>query len=212
MPRTAEQTEELANALSHGLGGVLALAAWPALASSGELPRQASLLQAGNTVFTMTMMLMFIASTLYHAAPAGLARQRLQRLDHAAIFLFIAGSCTPFALGNGEQPEALPLLATVWALALAGMLLKIGGRLRRPVMSTALYLAFGWLAGAAALPTLERMSGPTLTLVLAGGLAYTVGSGFYLLGRHVRYAHFTWHLMVMVGASCHLLAVMQRVA
>jgi hemolysin III len=211
MRRSAEQIEELANALSHGLGCVLALAAWPALAAPGGLP-QPSLQQAGSLVFALTMLWMFITSSLYHAAPAGPTRQRLQRLDHAAIFLFIAGSCTPFALGDGEHPQAWPLLGAVWVLALMGMGLKLSQHLRGPLLSTTLYLAFGWLAAAAALPVLDRLNGAALTLLVAGGLAYSVGSGFYLLGRHVRYGHLAWHLMVIVGAGCHLQAVLLRSA
>lgn len=209
MPRNAEQTEELANSLSHALGCVLALAAWPALASTGELPAP-SLQQLGSTVFALTMVLTFVASALYHAAPAGPARRRLQRLDHAAIYLFIAGSCTPFALANADTEQAGTLLCAIWLLAFAGMVLKLGDRLRRPLRSTLLYLAFGWLAAAATWPALQTLGQASVNLLVAGGLAYTVGSGFYLLGRHVRYGHLAWHLMVMLGAGCHLAALLQR--
>ena len=209
MPRSAEQKEELANALSHGVGGLLGLAAWPALAATADRP-MAGPVQIGSAVFALTMLLMFVASTVYHAAPAGPTRIRLQRLDHAAIFLFIAGSCTPFAIGNGSHPETWPMMAAVWLIALVGIGMKLGRRLRSPLSSTALYLAFGWLAGAAALPMLDQLPPVSATLLVAGGLAYTLGSGFYLMGRRVRYAHLAWHVMVLVGAGCHLLAVSQR--
>ncbi len=207
MSTRAERTEELANAFSHGLGAVLALAAWPVLASPPDRPAASSLAQAGSTVFAITMLLMFVISAAYHAAPVGPGRRRLQRLDHATIYLFIAGSCTPFALAGAAQPETWPLLAAVWALALTGMLLKLADRLRRPLMSTLLYLGFGWLAAAAALPAMPQLSSQSLGLLWAGGLAYTVGAAFYLLGRRMRYGHLIWHLLVMLGCGCHLLAI-----
>lgn len=207
MPRADERTEELANAFSHGLGGVLALAAWPVLAGPLDQPAPASLQQTGSTVFAITMLLMFVVSSAYHASPVGPGRRRLQRLDHATIYLFIAGSCTPFALGGADHPETWPLLGAVWAMALAGMLLKLADRLRRPFTSTLLYLAFGWMAAAAALPAMAQMPDRSFTLMVAGGLAYTVGAGFYLLGRRMPYGHLVWHLLVMAGCGCHLLAV-----
>lgn len=208
MPRSAEQTEELANAASHGLSGLLALVAWPALAAPA-VDGQPVLHQAGVSVFGLTMLLMFVASTLYHAAPAGPARHRLRRLDHAAIYLFIAGSCTPFALGAPDDGGQWLVLAGVWALALAGMAAKLTDRLRQPLASTLLYLGFGWLAGAAALPALSQLSGRSLAFLVAGGLAYSVGCGFFLLGRRMRYGHLVWHLFVMAGCSFHLLALLQ---
>jgi len=203
----AERTEEFANAFSHGLGALLALAAWPVLAGPPDQPSAGGLQQAGSTVFAITMLMMFVISAAYHAAPVGPGRRRLQRLDHATIYLFIAGSCTPFALAGTEHADTWPWLSAVWALALAGMLLKLADRLRRPLMSTLLYLGFGWLAAAAALPAMPQMSDRSLGLLLAGGLAYTVGAAFYLLGRRMRYGHLIWHLLVMLGCGCHLLAI-----
>lgn len=203
----AERTEEFANAFSHGLGALLALAAWPVLAGPPDQPSAGGLQQAGSTVFAITMLMMFAISAAYHAAPVGPGRRRLQRLDHATIYLFIAGSCTPFALAGTEHVDTWPWLSAVWVLALAGMLLKLADRLRRPLMSTLLYLGFGWLAAAAALPAMPQMSARSLGLLLAGGLAYTVGAAFYLLGRRMRYGHLIWHLLVMLGCGCHLLAI-----
>ena len=209
MPTKEERIEEIWNALSHGLGGLLALMAWPALAGPLTQPQTGGLQQAGSAVFAITMVLMFVVSSAYHASPVGPGRRRLQRLDHAAIYLFIAGSCTPFALGNADDPQTWPLLGAVWLLALTGMLLKLSDRLRRPLMSTLLYLAFGWLAAAAAAPAMAQMPQHSFVLMVAGGLAYTVGAAFYLLGRHVRYGHLVWHVLVMVGCACHLMAVLQ---
>lgn len=236
MPRSAEQTEELANAATHGLGCLLALAAWPALAGAPATPHPPAwgtshgLAQLGSTVFVLTMLLMFLVSAAYHAAPVGATRQRLRRLDHALIFVFIAGSCTPFVIGPGAtgagsvNPSALGpadawrvgaglpatpwlTLGAVWLVALAGMLLKLANRLRRPLLSTGLYLAFGWLAAAAAWPALGQLSGTALGLVVGGGLAYSVGSAFYLLGHRMRWAHLVWHVFVLLGCACHFMAL-----
>lgn len=228
MPRSAEQTEELANAATHGLGCLLALAAWPALAGAPATPHPAALgsshglTQLGSTVFVLTMLLMFLVSAAYHAAPVGATRQRLRRLDHAVIFIFIAGSCTPFVIGPGANGlgaadgwragtsfPATPwwTLGAVWLVALAGMLLKLTNRLRRPLLSTGLYLAFGWLAAAAAWPALGQLNSAALGLVVGGGLAYSLGSAFYLLGHRMRWAHLVWHVFVLLGCACHFLAL-----
>ena len=236
MPRSAEQTEELANAATHGLGCMLALAAWPVLAAAPPDPNAAALAaghglaRLGSTVFVLTMLLMFLVSAAYHAAPVGATRQRLRRLDHALIFVFIAGSCTPFVIGPGAfSPAAfgpnspgladawLPghdlttppwlTLGAVWLVALAGMLLKLANRLRRPLLSTGLYLAFGWLAAAAAWPALGQLSGTALGLVVGGGLAYSLGSAFYLLGHRMRWAHLVGHVFVLLGWACHFMAL-----
>ena len=221
MPRSAEQTEELANAITHGLGCLLALTGWPALAaaSSDALPGAAGnpgLASIGSLTFVITMLLMFLASAAYHAAPVGPVRLRLRRLDHAVIFIFIAGSCTAFALSPpqawraGADLPAAPgwTLAAVWLVALAGTALKLANRLRRPLMSTLIYLAFGWLAAAAAWPALGRLNATALSLVVVGGLAYSMGSAFYLLGHRMRWAHLVWHVFVLLGCACHFLALM----
>jgi hemolysin III len=149
--------EEIANALSHGLGFLLAAASLPVLLAGGWLPaRPGSVL--GAAVFALTMMLCFLASTVYHALPPGQAKRWLCRVDHAAIFLFIAGSFTPFALRNLDTTAGLAGFCLVWALALTGIACKAGGRLRSPLRSTLLYVALGWVAAAAAWPTLAVLT------------------------------------------------------
>ena len=224
MPRSAEQTEELANAASHGLACLLVLAAWPVLAAAADSGRP-GLNSAGSSVFLVTMLLMFVVSALYHAAPVGSVKQRLRQWDHAAIFLFIAGSCTGFAVGPGVQAgqagqaglaeldgqagQTGLLLAAVWVVALAGMALKLADRLRQPMLSTLLYLAFGWLAAGAALPMLVQLSPTALALLVGGGVAYSLGCWFYLVGHRVRWGHLVWHMLVICGSTCHLLALLQ---
>jgi len=116
----------------------------------------------------------------------------------------------PQAWRVGADLPAAPgwTLAAVWLTALAGMALKLANRLRRPLMSTLIYLAFGWLAAAAAWPALGRLNATALGLVVVGGLAYSMGSAFYLLGHRMRWAHLVWHVFVLLGCACHFLALM----
>lgn len=203
--------EEIANALSHGLGCLLAAASLPVLLAGGWLPaRPGSVL--GAAVFASTMMLCFLASTVYHALPPGRAKHWLCRADHAAIFLFIAGSFTPFALRNLDTDAGLAGFCLVWALALTGIACKAGGRLRCPLRSTLLYVALGWVAAAAALPTLAVLSAPQIALIAGGGAAYMVGAVFFLVDRRLRYSHLVWHLFVLAGSGCHFTAAVQHLA
>lgn len=198
--------EERANALSHGLATLLALVALPAAAGEAAEARQ-PLQQAGLAVFFGSMVLMYLVSTVYHLLPVGPAKRVLRRWDHALIFVFMAGSFTPFALLGQHHGDGPGPLASVWVLALAGMALKLAGRLRHRLTSTLLYLAFGWLAVWVAMPVLGRLSGEGLALLVAGGAAYLVGCGFFLLDHRLRYSHFVWHLFVVAGSLCHVMAV-----
>lgn len=200
--------EELANAASHGLGAVLALAAMPALAEQVDAARH-PMRQLGVGIFVATMLLMYLVSTAYHAVPAGQAKRWLRKCDHAVIFVFIAGSYTPFALAEVQRGHGWDMLGAVWGIALAGVLLKLSDRLRHPLVSTALYLAFGWMVVVVARPMLESLPPDGLRLLVAGGAAYTLGSLFFLLDRRMRYSHLVWHLFVITGSTCHFLAVQQ---
>jgi len=200
--------EERANALSHALGGLLALGATPALADSLAIA-QHPMRTLGLQVFVATLLLMYGVSTVYHALPVGAAKRLLRKCDHAVIFVFIAGSYTPFALHHVQQGAGWELLAGVWTIALGGMLAKLGGSLRHPMLSTGLYLAFGWMVLLVARPMFQSLPEAGRWLLVAGGLAYTVGSGFYLLDKRLRYSHLVWHLFVITGSSCHFLAVQQ---
>lgn len=207
LKRVQSPGEELANAVSHGMGFLVALAALPALAwdaAARTTPRH-----PGVWVFAATLLLVYLASALYHALPAGRPKRALRRLDHAAIFLFIAGSYTPFALRNVPGGASWLILGGVWAAAALGMALKLVNRLRQRGLSTALYFAFGWLVLLAAQPVVDDLSREGLALVLGGGLAYTVGTVFFLLDARLRYGHLVWHLFVLVGSACHFVAVLR---
>jgi hemolysin III len=200
--------EERANAASHGLGGVLALAALPALAEQVDALHH-PIRHLGVNVFIATMVLMYLVSAVYHALPVGAAKRALRKCDHAVIFVFIAGSYTPFALGQIQHGAGTDMLAAIWAIAALGVALKLSNRLRHPLVSTALYLVFGWMVVVVAQPMLASLPPLGLRLLVAGGLAYSLGSLFYLLDRRMPYSHFVWHLFVITGSTCHFLAVQQ---
>jgi hemolysin III len=202
--------EERANAASHALGCVLALFAMPALAQQVDAA-QHPMRQVGVTVFVASMVLMYLVSAVYHAVPVGAAKRWLRKCDHAVIFLFIAGSYTPFALAALQRGEGAGTLAAVWCVALLGMALKLGNRLQHRLASTLLYLAYGWLVAAVALPVLAALPPAGLHLLVAGGVAYSLGSVFFLLDRRMPYSHLVWHLFVITGSTCHFLAVQELV-
>jgi len=199
--------EEIFNAISHGLGFLLAVASLPILVVfSGRHGANSSLV--GACVFSVTMMTLYLASAVYHALPPGRAKLWFQRLDHAAIFLFIAGSYTPFVLGPLRGAWGWSLFGVVWAVAGFGIVAKVLNRLAHPWLSTALYVAMGWMAVLAAGPLIEHIAPGGLLLLVAGGVAYTVGAVFFLLDNRVRYAHAVWHLFVLAGSTCHFFAAL----
>lgn len=201
MPR-----EEIANSISHGLALVLALVAVPVLLLSAMRAGDVRFL-IGVSVFGATMVLLYLASTLYHSTTHEAAKQLFRLFDHTAIFLLIAGTYTPFALGVLRGPWGWSMLAAVWTLAIVGITLKIIARTRHSGISIVLYVLMGWLAVVATKPILELIPVPGILLILAGGLAYTGGLAFFAAHR-IRYNHFIWHLFVIAGTICHYFAVL----
>jgi hemolysin III len=196
--------EEIANSVSHGVGFLAVLAVTPFLVK-GAIPHGAASI-VGVSIFAATMAVLYLASTLYHAIPSSRAKGVFRVIDHGAIFLLIAGTYTPFTLGILRGAWGWALLGAVWALALAGVILKVVGGLRYPIVSMAIYLAMGWLVVVAIQPLWERMPLAGLMWLVAGGVAYTGGVAFYAMKR-VRYSHFLWHLCVLAGTTFHVLAV-----
>lgn len=198
--------EEIANSLSHGVALLAALAGVPFLLVSVSHLNAANIV--GAAVFGATMILLYLTSTLYHALPMGRAKQVFMKLDHGAIYLFIAGSYTPFALGALGGPWGWTLFGLVWGMAALGITLKAFDRLSHPWLSTGLYLAMGWIVLIAAVPLVERVPTAGVALLVAGGLAYTVGVVFFLLDNKLRYAHAVWHAFVATGTGLHFFAVL----
>lgn len=204
--RQQDIAEEIANSLLHGVALIGAAFAVPRLLASA--PHAHTGAQLGLLVFVVTMALLYGASTMYHALPAGRAKQWFLRLDHAAIYLFIAGSYTPFALNSHGSPTQGFQLALVWLAAAAGFALKVRARLSSPLLSTALYVAMGWLVLLAALPLMAHVPVVSAAWLVIGGVAYTVGVVFFVLDAAVRYAHAVWHGFVAAGTGCHIVAVL----
>jgi hemolysin III len=199
--------EEIANSVSHGVGLLAALIAAPVLVIDA-VHRADTAGLIGASVFAATMVLLYITSTLYHALPPSRAKAIFRILDHSAIYLFIAGTYTPFALGVLRGPWGSSLVILVWALALLGIGLKATGGVGHPKLSTGVYLAMGWLVLVAAKPLVAAIPPWGLFWLLAGGLVYTAGVGFFAAPR-VRFTHFVWHLFVAAGTSCHFVAVLR---
>ncbi len=198
--------EEIANAVSHSIGLIAALVGAPFLIVSATRHGN-PLTVTGSCIFAGTLVLLYLASTLYHAIPEGKAKSVLRVFDHGAIFLLIAGTYTPFTLGVLRGPWGWTLLLLVWGLAIFGVTREVAGGIRRPYLSTGLYLVMGWLILTAIRPLWSQMDLPGILWLLAGGIAYTSGVVFYA-AKQVRYSHFVWHLFVMAGATCHFFAVL----
>jgi len=197
--------EELANSLSHAMGMGLSVAGLALLVTYAAQRGDAWVLSSA-ALFGATLVLLYTASTLYHAARSDRYKAPLRRLDHAAIFLLIAGTYTPFLLISLRGPWGWSLLGVIWGLALLGIVMKIWWTGRFRGLSTALYLAMGWIVLIAAKPLLEHVPSGGLGLLLAGGLCYTGGTVFYLW-RRLPYHHAIWHLWVLAGSICHWAAV-----
>jgi hemolysin III len=198
--------EEIANSISHGIGLVAAVFALPFLVAAAAVRGRPSSM-VGAVVFGLTVILLYLISTIYHALPKSAAKRILQLLDHGAIFLLIAGTYTPIGLGVLRGVWGWTLLSLVWGLAAFGVLLKATRGVRHPALSMTLYLGMGWLAIIAARPLWLQMPSMGLFLLVAGGVAYTGGLAFFALER-VRYSHFAWHLCVLAGTACHFFAIM----
>ena len=198
--------EELANALSHGVGLLLAIAATPVLIIGTASHGNAANI-VGSSVFAVTLVLLYLSSTWYHAAPMSRLKDRLRRLDHAAIYLLIAGTYTPFTLGVLDGPWGWTLFGLVWGAAAIGVCEKLISGIRYPRLSTVLYLAMGWLVLIAIRPLMLNVPAQGLGWLVAGGLSYTAGTVFYAAQR-LPYNHLVWHLFVMSGSTCHFFAVL----
>jgi hemolysin III len=199
--------EERWNALSHGFGAALAVIGASVLVTLVALRGEGGRLAAA-IVFGVTLVLLYVASTLYHAIPHPPAKARLKVFDHCAIYGLIAGSYTPFALVGLRDRGGLWLLAAVWTLALVGVVFKWFYTGRFKLVSTLLYLAMGWCSLVVVKPMIAVLPTSTLLWLLAGGLAYTAGTVFYLSKR--QFAHAAWHGFVLAGSACHYVAVTQH--
>ena len=199
--------EELAHSLTAGLG-ILACAVaipWLAWVSFGDPWRLVT-----GLVFGLTALAMFVTSVIYHAASHPERKVMLRKLDHAAIYLLIAGTYTPFTLVAMERAWGWTLFGIVWTMAVVGIVAKTLVGFRYPKLSVAMYVAMGWIAVIAIGPLVKALSGTELAWIVAGGLLYTAGVPFYVWKTR-RYTHAVWHVFVLAGVACHFAAVLSVV-
>jgi hemolysin III len=192
--------------VSHGVALVAALVAAPILVLGAR--GHGTLATVGAGVFAATAVLLYLASTLYHALPSGRAKRVFRIIDHSAIFLLIAGTYTPFTFGVLRGTWGWTIFGLVWGLAALGITLKAVGGIRYPKLSTLLYVGMGWLALIAIRPLWLHVPLSGWLWLLGGGVAYTAGIAFFATDHQVRYGHFVWHLFVLAGTVCHFFAVL----
>jgi len=201
--------EELWNAITHGLGAILSVAGGAVLITLAALKgNNWQLISA--IVFTMALMLLYTASTLYHSIPHTSAKQKLKVFDHCAIYILIAGSYTPFTLIGLREHGGWWLFGIIWTLALAGVIFKLFYTGRFELVSTLIYIGMGWLVVFAIKPMLKHIDMGTLIWLFTGGFFYTLGTIFYM-SKKIRYTHAIWHVFVMLGSASHFVAISRQV-
>jgi hemolysin III len=203
--RTQNVGEEIANSVTHGVGFVLSVAAVVFLVVTAAGTGDAWRVTAAS-VYGTTLVLLYAASTLYHALPGRRVKTVFQRIDHAAIYLLIAGTYTPFVLGPLRGAWGWSLFSVVWGCAVLGVVLKSVFGIRLAVLSTVVYIVMGWLVVIAAGPLAARLPSAGLQWLVAGGVLYTLGVLFFAWDR-IRYVHAVWHLFVLAGSAAHFCAV-----
>lgn len=205
--REQSREEEIANSVSHGIGLVAALVGTPFLIMRAAQYEDTGFI-VGVSLFATTMILLYLASTLYHALPRGKGKRVFKIIEHSAIFLLIAGTYTPFSLGVLRGAWGWSLIGVIWSLAAIGVAMKASDKMHNPIISTSLYLLMGWLILVAIYPMYTRLPSSGLLWLVAGGVAYTIGVFFFATDSRLRYGHFIWHLFVMAGTTCHYFAVL----
>lgn len=202
--------EEVANAVTHGVGIVAAVAGGAVLITLAAIFGDAWHV-TGAAVYVTALILLFTASTLYHAIPHPRAKAPLKVFDHCAIYLLIAGTYTPFTLVGLRGGWGWALFGTIWSLAAAGIIFKLFFTGRFRFVSTAIYVAMGWMVLVAAGPLVQSVPEASVYWLVVGGVLYTAGTVFYHYER-IPYFHSIWHLFVLAGAVSHFVAVFYQVA
>jgi hemolysin III len=202
--------EEIANAVTHGIGVLLAIAGLAVLVGTAVMHGAGAGQIVPCVVYGVAMVLMFATSTLYHSFTHPRVKRVFRVLDHQMIFLMIAGSYTPFVLITLRGALGWTLFGIVWGIAAAGMVFEgfFTGRFKRA--SLALYLAMGWIIVFALKPLLAHMSAGGVRWLVAGGLCYTLGAGVYAF-KKLPFHHAVWHLLVLAGSVCHYFAILRHV-
>ncbi|MDQ6885987.1 MAG: hemolysin III family protein [Gemmatimonadota bacterium] len=205
-PRSPTLGEEIGSSITHGAGLVGSIIALPFLVLAA-LPWHDPWRLAGAAIFGTTLILLYGASTIYHALPPSRAKNVFRVLDHSAIYLLIAGTYTPFTIGALRGRLGWGLLAMIWTLAALGICFKTTLGFRYPHVSTGVYVVMGWLIIVAIRPLAAHVGAAGIAWLIGGGLSYTAGVLFYAWER-LRYGHMVWHLFVAAGSLCHFFAVL----
>jgi channel protein, hemolysin III family len=201
--------EELANCLTHGFGLVLSIAGLVVLIVLASI-HGTTIHIVCCCIYGLSLVTLYAASTLYHGCRRPERKHFYRTIDHAAIFVLIAGTYTPFTLINLWSNWGRLLFVSVWTIAILGMIFKVFFTGRFEIVSTGLYIVTGWLAIFAVKPILAEIPSGGIILILMGGFFYTMGVFFYA-SKRLRYSHAIWHVMVLTGSVCHYIAVMRYV-
>jgi hemolysin III len=205
-PRQYTLGEEIAASVTHGIGTALAITGLVVVLVTAVLDGSA-LHVVSAAIYGSSLVLLYLASTLYHAIQHPKAKRVLKILDHAGIYLLIAGTYTPFTLVTLQGPWGWSIFGVIWSLAIVGMSLEAFWVRRPKWTSVVVYVAMGWMGVIAIRPLIASLAGPGLWLLIAGGVAYTVGTVFYVW-TSVRYTHAIWHLWVIAGSVLHFFAIL----
>lgn len=204
--RVFSKKEEVAHAVTHGIGVLFSLVALLFLIMFSQVSGSAVLISSA-VVFGTTMLLMYLSSTIVHSLPQGKWKDIFLVIDHAAIYIFIAGSYTPFALIIIEGTLGWALFAAVWSLAIIGIVLKLFFVRRFVFLSTLFYVLMGWLIVVVWNPLTESIHPDGLLLLTLGGIIYTIGSIFYIW-KFIPFHHMIWHIFVLIGSCFHFFAIL----
>ncbi|MBS0849360.1 hemolysin III family protein [Citrobacter sp. JGM124] len=198
--------EEVANSISHGIGLVFGIVGLVLLLVQAVETNASTTAITSYSLYGGSMILLFLASTLYHAIPHARAKRWLKLFDHCAIYLLIAGTYTPFLLVGLNSPLAKGLMVVIWSLALVGILFKLTIAHRFKVLSLVTYLLMGWLSLVVIYQMAIKLAPGSVTLLAAGGVVYSLGVIFYV-SKRIPYNHAIWHGFVLGGSVCHFFAI-----
>lgn len=194
--------EEISNAITHGLGALASIAGLILLLLKANGPYQI----ISFSIFGASLILLYSASTLYHAIQKIHIKRVLNLIDHSSIYLLIAGTYTPFTLVSMRGPWGWSIFGVIWGLAIGGIVLKFFTIGKHRILSTLLYVGMGWIIVIAIRPLLANLDMQGVWLIIAGGISYSMGIVFYLI-RRIPFGHSIWHLFVLGGSVCHYLAI-----
>ncbi|MFA0413725.1 hemolysin III family protein [Vibrio renipiscarius] len=198
--------EEIANTITHAIGMVLGVIGLVLLLLKANAYHADALTIASFSIYGASIIVLFLASTLYHAIPSPRAKRALKTFDHCAIYLLIAGSYTPFLLVSLRTPLAIGLMVVIWSIALIGIIMKVVFVYRFKRLSLVTYLLMGWLSLIVIYQLALHVQLGGLVLLGLGGVIYSLGVVFYVAKR-IPYNHAIWHGFVLAGCACHFFAI-----